>query len=293
MSEYQIADRPASESVWRRAWADTKSFRNSLYFWMLEALFGGLATILPITFNYEAIVIAVISVVGWLFIPISVFVVSLCRAPFQQRKEARQEAVWLWKLREPKLMVSIEPWRPLYDLSAESYARDLICSFGIRISNESDGVAEGCFATITSIDAAIKFISRMTQDGISITRPDDFDIGVVRGTIPRPLIWPDGTTSRRLSPRSKTVVDVFHYVMSEERPIKLRTPRSGDMHELEDEGILFVISVGDEDGLPNYCVCKYVPNARSGENWSLMYSGSTLPDLEDYQLSEPIPANMD
>ena len=60
------------------------------------------------------------------------------------------------------------------------------------------------------------------------------------------------------------------------------------MHELEDEELLFIISVGDENGLPIYVVIKYVPNAWSKDSWSLVFSRLTRPELKDHQSFEQI-----
>ena len=135
---------------------------------------------------------------------------------------------------------------------------------------------------LTKYDPLIK------DDGGFKSRPDDFDTGVVNACIPRPLIWPENRLDNRIPPHNEVVVDVLHYMIGNERPLKVRTPATGDIHELEDRKLLFVISVGGEDGLPNYCVCEYVPNAWSKRNWSLKYSGQDRPNLQDYQTFEPI-----
>lgn len=288
MREYQIADRPASESVWRRTWDDTKLSGNSWLLWIFEALIGVPAIILPIVFNYQAMTIAVISVVGLSVLPVSVFVVSVCRAPFKQRSEARREAIRLLELRKPKLTVTIRPERMLPELGWQLEEPNLPSGFGIRIRNEADEPIKNCYATILNMDATKKYISR-TDGGVTTYRDDEFDEGWVSGDIPRRLIWPGGETAICLRPRDQYVIDVFHYIFGDERPLKLNTLTSSDTHELQDDVTLFLISAGDEDGLPVFCVCEYVPNAPTHEKWSLRYEGPDQPDLKDYQSFEEIP----
>ena len=189
----------------------------------------------------------------------------------------------LLKLREPKLTVAVVQERPLYDVDTDLGKRDLVYSFGIRIKNESDGLVEGCLATVMAMNESTKYIPLIKEDGGFISRPDDFDTGVVNACIPRPLIWPENKLGNRIPPRNEVVVDVLYYMIGNERPLIVRTPATGDVHELEDEELLFIVSIGEEHALPIYCVCKYVPNSWSSENWSLKYVGTAHPNLNDYQ----------
>ena len=283
MTDYQFAGCPARESVWRRGRDDAKSFRNSWYLWIVDVSLGGSLAVLAITLIDDAVIRTVVPVIILSVVPILVFVGSVSLAPLKQRNEARREAILLLKLREPKLTVAAVQGRPLYDVDTDLGKRDLVYSFGIRIKNESDGLVEGCFATVMAMNESTKYSPLIKEYGGFISRPDDFDTGMVNACIPRPLIWPENKLGNRIPPRNEVVVDVLHYMIGNERPVKVRTPATGDMHVLEDEELLFIISIGDEQGLPIYCVCKYVPTSWSSENWSLKYVGTDRPNLNDYQ----------
>lgn len=190
---------------------------------------------------------------------------------------------------EFNLKISTVPERPLFELSAELTSSYLITAFGLRIRNESGLAAKECYATIINVDELTKYRPLYRDDGSTTTWYDDFDIGIVTRDLPRPLIWPDTPIGNSLPPYGEAVVDVFHYTPGDERPVKLKTPPTGDMHDLEDGGKVFAIVVtaeSDRGASINYCICRYVPHVQDDNKWSLMCTGPHHPSLKDYQSFE-------
>ena len=288
MGDYRIVGRPAHESTWRRAWDDSESIRKSWGFWFFYGLLTILTAVLVTVFVDDEVVRIVVPGIVFVVFPAFIVISSVFNALPKQRDEARSEVERLLDLRTPELTVIIEPQRFLPAYSLELQAQQMISAYGIRIKNASDVAAATCAATIVEINESTKYIPQVDERGGYTTRLDDFDIGWVSNDVPRPLIWPDKCTTSRLPPRGEVVIDVFHHMWEGEKPIKLNTPTTVDTHELEDEELLFIISVGDENSLPIYVVIKYMPNVLSKDSWSLVFSGLTCPELKDYQSFEPI-----
>ena len=274
MGDYQLAGHPARESAWRRAWRDTWTFLSTPFHGITVSLVT-LAIALAALLIPDQTVMQVVAPVVALFLVVTITtIVTLCRALFMQRTEARGEAIRLLQRQIPKLTI-----REAQSDIMPSHSAELSLACRIRVENGSDVKAEGCVASLLDIRPFTHWLL-LIEENRAASMENAFD-GLPDLPFPVPLSWSIKAPDIDIPPRGEGLLDVcYHNIDRDQIWLAFPSDELRTQHILPGTDIVFSIRIDSQGCSPIYCVGRFGP---INDICTITYRGSNRPDLKDYQ----------
>lgn len=276
MSDYEIAGRPAFESMWKRAWVDAWAFLSKPYLGVGQVLAAIVIAILILAAVVTEDTTRIVVAFALFFVLVCVAAGAVLRAPLAQRSEARKESVRLLKQQEPKLtigeaVVNIMP-------PDDNQPTQVSFAFRIRVDNGSDGLAKKCAAQLLDVKPYVEWLS-LVEDNRTLHGGNDFT-GLPDIPLPMSLRWSNEASNTDIPIRGEALLDVCYG----EDPTTLAFA-SDDMRArfpLPQTELVISIRIDSDGCLPIYCVCRYMPGTPIAQD-VIKYSGPDCPNIDDYR----------
>ena len=287
VGDYQIAGRPAFESVWKRAWVDAWAFLSKPYLGIGQVLVTIVIAILVLATVVTDDTTRTVVASALFIVLICVATVAVGCAPLRQRSEARREAVRLLKQQEPKLTIREAVVQIM--LPDDDHPTRISFAFRIRVENGSDGMAEKCAVQLLDVKPYVEWLP-LVEGNRTLHGGNDF-LGLPDLPLPVSLRWSaNESSSIDIPARGRALLDVCY-----DGGRTILAFHSGDMrlrYPIPQTDLVFSIRVDSEGCLPTYCVCRYMPNAPSTQD-AIAYIGRDCPNIDEYRQFKETPCPPD
>lgn len=279
-----------SQGILIRAWTDGTRFLRSIWFLIFDALlalFIAVANQSDLGWSLE-----IMAPIGILLGLVAPFLLSLVRAPFVQRNEARQELAVVRESLIPKLrVVGIRKSEDLDERLADALI-DTECLL-ITVANQSNSRALDCRVLLTGMlprERTALSAGNGQAHWVTYNRR-----GYEYVPYPVELTWADHAseqypTSRAIAPQSQAQVEVLNFQSDRGLRIAFGSMAQRQQFPLPATELVFSIQLYSDDSLPYCYVVRYLPNAPlmgDVRPWEILHEGPDAPDLEEFRVDRP------